>query len=739
MGDLDDIVGEFLAESRENLDAFDADLLALERDPAAAGRIASAFRTIHTIKGTCGFLGLGTLESVTHAGESLLTLLRDGDLALGPEIATALLRLSDAVRSLLAAVEATGAEGDADHSDLIATLQHLQGGPARPAPALPPDPPAPPPVGAAPDPVPPAPPPVAAAPFAAAPAPVAAAPDPAPAPAAVAADSTIRVDVGLLDQLMDLVGELVLARNQILQHTSTSTDAALLGTSQRLNLIATELQEGVMKTRMQPIGTVWSKFPRVARDLTLALGKRARVVLEGEDTELDKTIIEAIKDPLTHLVRNAVDHGIEAPAARIAAGKPEEGTLTLRAFHAGGQVNIEIADDGAGIDPARVLAKGVERGLVPADQAARLGEREILSLIFAPGFSTAAQVTNVSGRGVGMDVVRTNIERIGGTVDVSTVPGAGTTFKVKIPLTLAIIPALVVAGGAERYAIPQASLLELVRLEGAAARQGIEMISGAPVHRLRGNLLPLVHLDRELRVGDAGVRDVVNIVVLQADAQPFGLVVDGVHDTQEIVVKPLGSQLKGLPTYAGATILGDGRVALILDVVGLAQRAGVVAEHRERALVADPGAAPDTDGRETLLVVGVGAHRRVAVPLSAVARLEKFPRSAVEHTGRGEVVQYRGQILPLLSLSGALGAGPDPAAAAAPTIEVVVCTAPAGHAVGVVVDRVVDIVEERRRPAGDRAPRVVDRRVTDVVDLPALVAALDPGAPAGSPPLRVAV
>jgi len=721
MGDLDDIVGEFLVESRENLDAFDADLLALERDPAAADRIASAFRTIHTIKGTCGFLGLGTLESVTHAGESLLTLLRDGDLALGPEIATALLRLSDAVRSLLTTVEATGAEGDADHADLVATLQHLQGGPARPAPPAPaPPPPAPPPP---------------------APAPAAAAPEPAPAPAApaaVAADSTIRVDVGLLDQLMDLVGELVLARNQILQHTSTSTDAALLGTSQRLNLIATELQEGVMKTRMQPIGTVWSKFPRIARDLTLALGKRARVVLEGEDTELDKTIIEAIKDPLTHLVRNAVDHGIEAPAARLAAGKPEEGTLTLRAFHAGGQVNIEIADDGAGIDPARVLAKGVERGLVPADQAARLGEREILSLIFAPGFSTAAQVTNVSGRGVGMDVVRTNIERIGGTVDVGTVPGAGTTFKVKIPLTLAIIPALVVAGGAERYAIPQASLLELVRLEGPAARQGIELISGAPVHRLRGNLLPLVHLDRELGVGDAGAREVVNIVVLQADAQPFGLVVDGVHDTQEIVVKPLGSQLKGLATYAGATILGDGSVALILDVVGLAQRAHVVAEHRERALVADPGAAPDADDRETLLVVGVGADRRVAVPLSAVSRLEKFPRSAVERAGRGEVVQYRGQILPLLSLSAALGAGPDPAAAA-PTIDVVVCTAPAGHAVGVVVDRIVDIVEERRRPAGDGAPRVVDRRVTDVVDLPALVAALDPGAPAGAPPLRVAV
>lgn len=394
------------------------------------------------------------------------------------------------------------------------------------------------------------------------------------------ADTSIRVDVGLLDKLMNLVGELVLARNQITQFGSSQEDPAFLGTVQRLNLLTGELQAGVMKTRMQPVGSVWGKFPRLVRDLAVACGKQVRIDMEGQETELDRTIIEAVRDPLTHMVRNAVDHGIEPPAERAAWGKPAEGRLFLHALHEGGKVVIELTDDGGGIDPRRVRDKALLSGLVTPEQAARLGDRELLDLIFLPGFSTTDRVTQFSGRGVGMDVVRTNIEKIGGTVDVDSTLGRGTTIRMKIPLTLAIIPALVVSTGGDRYAIPQVSLLELVRLEGEQVRKGVEQFHGIPVYRLRGNLLPLVYLDRELGVEPIRAGDEINIVVLQADDRPFGLVVDAIRDTEEIVVKPLQKALKGIGVFSGATIMGDGNVALILDVLGLAQRAGVVSGAR---------------------------------------------------------------------------------------------------------------------------------------------------------------
>ena len=458
----------------------------------------------------------------------------------------------------------------------------------------------------------------------------------------------------LLDKLMNLVGELVLARNQILQFNAVQKDTAFLSTSQRLNLITTELQEGVMKTRMQPIGNVWSRFPRVVRDLAMACGKEVRIEMEGKETDLDKTIIEAIKDPLTHLVRNSVDHGIEPPELRRQRGKPAEGRLFLRAFHEGGQVNIEIADDGAGIEPEKLKHKALERGLINQEQAARMGEREALNLIFLPGFSTAAKVSNISGRGVGMDVVKTNIEKIGGTVDLHSQLGRGTTIKIKIPLTLAIIPALVVTSGGDRYAIPQVSLLELVRLDGEQVRKGIEHIHGAPVYRLRGHLLPLVYLNRQLGVESRRADEAdeaVNIVVLQAGERHFGLVVDGINDTEEIVVKPLGKQLKGVSVFAGATIMGDGQVALILDVLGTAQSAGVISETRDQGLAGVTARTQQQgDQWQTLLLVGLGREGRAAIPLSLVARLEEIPLEQVERGAEQEVVQYRGQILPLIRL-----------------------------------------------------------------------------------------
>src|SRR5882724_331444 len=656
----DEIVREFLLESNENLDRLDRELVSLEKEPSNRETLSSIFRTIHTIKGTCGFLGFGKLESVAHAGENLLSLLRDGAIGLTPERTTALLSLVDAVRQMLGSIEAKGNEGERNDEGLVARLKRLQkdaegeaveelgevqelrevqkfkeeaeteeknnaegvesvlpekssvqvegtlreassgqeekkeeaGGPPKQLGKILVE------MGTV------------------TPEDVAygvqkqlegdgrsigeillergmvksqdlmAAVQVQQASKSAVSESSIRVDVVLLDRLMNLVGELVLARNQILQHTQGVQDAGLVASGQRLNLITSELQEGVMKTRMQPIGNIWSKFPRTVRDVAMSCGKSVRIEMEGKETELDKTIIEAIKDPLTHLVRNSVDHGIETPDKRVQAGKTEEGLLLLRAYHEGGQVNIEIRDDGAGLDTEKIKQKAVQRQLITAEQAVRMSEHEACNLIFLPGFSTAEAVTNVSGRGVGMDVVKTNIEKIGGTVEVQTRAGAGTTVKMKIPLTLAIIPALLVTSGGERFAIPQVNLLELVRIEEQNVAKSLERVQGAPVYRLRGQLLPLVNLSEELGLekDKANEDEGVNIVVVQADARHFGLVVDRVTDTEEIVVKPLNKQLKSIHAFAGATILGDGRVALILDVRGLAESAGLVdRRHEEEA------------------------------------------------------------------------------------------------------------------------------------------------------------
>ena len=737
----DEIFREFLVESAENLDQLDRDFVALEIDPKASDRLGGIFRTIHTIKGTSGFLGLPKLEALTHAGENVLSKLRDGALVLTPEMTSTLLAMVDGVRRILRSVESSSHEGAESFESLILSLNEFLKGP-RPADATPT-------IGD-----------ILVEQGAVAAEEVAVAleqqkTDPrklgqilvsrgsikpeavldalhaqGEMRAAALSDSTIRVDVGLLDKLMNLVGELVLARNQILQFASQSKDTLFLGTSQRLNLITTELQEGVMKTRMQPIGSVWSKFPRVVRDLALTCHKQVKLEMVGEDTDLDRTIIEAIKDPLTHIVRNSVDHGIESPEARVAQGKSAVGKLLLRAYHEGGQVNIEISDDGGGIDPVNMRQKAISRGIISAERAGRMSDRESLNLIFMPGFSTAERVTNVSGRGVGMDVVKTNVEKIGGTVDVQSKTGHGTTLKLKIPLTLAIIPALVVTCSRERFAIPQVNLLELVRLEGEQARASVEHIHGAPVYRLRGNILPLVYLDRTLGLAEVAQAEAINIVVLQADDRQFGLVVDGVNDTEEIVVKPLGKELKGLSAFAGATIMGDGKVALILDVLGIAQRANVISEVRDRNLVerrADANAA-ELDKR-TVLLFRVREDGRMAIPLSMVARLEEFPRERLEKSGGQYVVQYRGQILPLIDLCEAMGAGTSGGGEG--PLQVVVYSEH-GRSVGLVVDRILDIVEQTitDKPRGAKhgilGSAVIAGKVTDLLDVHGIIRSTDP-------------
>ncbi|MDT0274479.1 chemotaxis protein CheA [Blastococcus goldschmidtiae] len=812
MDGLDDIVEEFLVESHENLDQLDSDLVALEQEPNSRERLSSIFRTIHTIKGTSGFLAFNRLEEVTHVGENMLSRLRDGELALTPHRTNVLLQMVDTVRALLTSIEANGGEGSVDVSAAVAAVTAAMEDAPAPAPAAAAAPAAPaatkapakaatkapakaatkapakaaakaPAKAAAKAPAKAPATPGAKAPATAAaktpakrtPRAKAAVPAPAPvpadeliedvtpavpeilseeppvsleapaateqaesdAPAAEAggqprravADSTIRVDVDLLDELMLLVGELVLTRNQIVQNVARQTDTDLIRASQRLNLIASELQEGVMKTRMQPIDHIWSKLPRVVRDLGQQCGKSVRLDMEGRETELDKTLLEAVKDPLTHLVRNSVDHGIEAPDARRKAGKPAEGVLTLRARHESGQVVVEVADDGAGIDPVKLGAKAIQRGLITQDALARMSPADVLQLIFLPGFSTAAAVTNVSGRGVGMDVVKTNIESIGGTIEVESDPGVGTVCRLRIPLTLAIVPALTVECATDRYAIPQISLQELVSLDAEKAANAVEEVGGAQVYRLRGELLPLVRLTDVLGLTSERHDGHVVIAVLRSEGRRFGLVVDRVINTEEIVVKAVGGQLKQIGLYSGATVLGDGTVALILDVQALARRAlrTETADRQESRATVSSAAAAETE-RQRMLLASIGGGRRVAIPLDTVTRLEQVRTDAVEKVGNREVVQYRGAILPIVRLDRHLGAYGE---TEREVLEVIVY-ADHGRSVAIVVEEILDIVDGEAAIRSDiddlglLGSAVLGDRVTELLDVRAAILAADP-------------
>ena len=876
MDDMSSIIGEFLTESYENLDQLDQHLVDLEANPGEKSLLANIFRTIHTIKGTCGFLGFTKLESIAHVGENLLSKLRDGELTMTPDIAHSLLTMVDAIREILSNIEKDRSEGDIDYSDLVTQIDGLQSGQkpeakktksskasrkkrvnqtsnsteslgkkslfermggqstidtlvdkffdtvlmddrlkiffeevdterlrnkeksywafafggepqytgktlAEAHKALreqglddnhfdammeifektlcqmnladdwvqeacqiafstrneilgesPVEPVAPDSVN----------------------------PNVADASKEVPMDrrgdgdrrsgdkkgeevflntqkdrrihgerrsESIRVDVDILDRLMNLVGELVLARNQMIQYAVTKTDASFLSTTQHLDQLTSELQEGVMKTRMQPIGNIWNKFPRIVRDLSALCGKKVSLEMAGKETELDKTLIEAIKDPLTHIIRNSVDHGIEMPDERVAQGKKPEGSLLLRAYHEGGQVNIDIIDDGGGIDPEKIKAKAISKNLITPQDADRMSDRDLIHLIFLPGFSTAESVSNISGRGVGMDVVKTNIEKIGGTIDIDSHVGQGTALKIKIPLTLAIIPALIISCGHLRYAIPQVNLIELARLEEPSS---IEYIQGSPVYRLRGNLLPLVYLNEVLEMENQSTSDSLNMIILQAGSCQFGLMVDAIHDTEEIVVKPLGNPLSGVTVYAGATILGDGKVVLILDAMGIAYKAHVAVQEGHdpvRKNADDPQETRNVE-QQTLLIFSPGNEIRMAVPLSRVARLEEFDANLLENSDGQPVVQYRGTIMPLVFLSDVFGTDQSNEE---DTLRVIVYS-DQGRNAGVVVDKIIDIAEEavtvKKNSVGKGllGSIVVQGKVTDLLDVESMIRRIDP-------------
>jgi two-component system chemotaxis sensor kinase CheA len=748
---MDELTREFLIESQEGLDRMERCLTDLEERPQDSELLGEIFRSVHTIKGTTGFLGFRRLEKLAHAGENLLGLLRDGKLSANQSIITGLLQLMDALRGVLRIIETHNHEGEAEDAQgdaaLIARLNELQHPEASTVTVLaksemvaevhavptqlahPGSHPSPP---AIPDPD--------TAPAPAARSAISAAPklavDDGKPKVAAASDSTLRVDVTLLNRMMNLVGELVLTRNQILQATAANPNFTML--SRRLDMVTADLRESVMKARMQPVSNVFSKFPRIIRDLSQMLHRKVRLVLEGQETELDKSLLEAIKDPLTHAVRNSLDHGIEMPDVRAAAGKDPEGTLKLRAYQESSHVIIEVSDDGAGIGVERVRNKAIERGLISAERAALLGERELLQLIFLPGFSTAEAVTNVSGRGVGMDVVRTNVEKIGGKVEIESRPGKGTTLRLRIPLTLAIVPALIVRSLDQSFALPQGALSELVHIPPDRVVSAIEWMQGTPLYRLRGQLLPLIFLDRMLSGQGKASRPGLNlsnghsrdaaalperdhfIAVLDADGRRFGLVVDGLADPEEIVVKPLSTILKSIGLYSGATVLGSGDLALILDPGSIATRAGVaLGGAKEDRELAHQEEVLDSLGSRYLLVEA--GQRRAAIPLGDVLRIERIPLSRVEYIGYRPVLNFQGQLLPIEDSAGVFSA-----ANGDPNAEIIVVVCREGNRqVGIAVSHVLDVAagnELFEAGSQHRASGVtlLNDLVTGIVDLGAI-------------------
>jgi two-component system, chemotaxis family, sensor kinase CheA len=751
---MDDLLREFLTETGESLDTVDNQLVKFEQEPNNARILDNIFRLVHTIKGTCGFLGLPRLEALAHAAETLMGKFRDG-MPVTAEAVTLILSSIDRIKEILAGLEATEAEPEGNDRDLIDQLEVMvergmaamaaaaaapvvSALPTRPdvttgtlieqtlerplrpgevsldelerafretateaAPAAP--------VAKS----------VAASPEAEAakkPAKRASVAGEEMAESDKVANQSIRVNVDTLEHLMTMVSELVLTRNQLLEISRRNEDTEFKVPLQRLSNVTAELQEGVMKTRMQPIGNAWQKLPRIVRDLSGELGKQIELEMHGADTELDRQVLDLIKDPLTHMVRNSADHGLETPAERAKAGKPEQGTIRLSAYHEGGHIIICIADNGRGLNTERIKAKAISSGLVTEADLEKMSEAQIHRFIFAPGFSTAAAVTSVSGRGVGMDVVRTNIDQIGGAIDIKSVAGEGSSVTIKIPLTLAIVSALIVEAAGDRFAIPQLSVVELVRAR-ANSEYRIERIKDTAVLRLRNKLLPLIHLKKLLKIDDGSTSDPENgfIVVTQVGSQTFGIVVDGVFHTEEIVVKPMSTKLRHIDMFSGNTILGDGAVIMIIDPNGIAKALGAAGNAAHE--MADEHAAQISTAEQTtsLLVFRAGTAQPKAVPLGLVTRLEEIAIDKIELSNGRHMVQYREQLMPLVQMQGVTiqSSGTQP----------ILVFADDGRSMGLVVDEIIDIVEERLNieVAGSQdgilGSAVIKGQATEVIDV----------------------
>lgn len=738
---MDDLIIEFLTETNESLMELDTDLIKLEQNPNDKDLISKIFRLMHTIKGTCGFLGLPRLETVAHRAENVMGRFRDGNLEVTAEYVSLILASLDRVRYLLRHIEENGTEPEGSDEDLIAQLDAVYEGrdvPAKSqvsaAPVAP---------SAAPGPREPdvkepdvkspegsvvtasgAPPAPAAAPIAA---PTAAASAAAvgggggDAGESAVANQSLRVNMGVLENLMTMVSELVLTRNQLLQIARNDKDNNFVAPLQRLNHVVSDLQEGVMKTRMQPIGNAWAKLPRIIRDLSIELGKKIDLIMTGQDTELDRQVLDMIKDPLTHMIRNSGDHGIETPAERVKAGKPETGKIILRAYHEGGHIIIEITDDGKGLPTEKIRQKIVKNGLASEEEAAKLSPQQIHQYIFAAGFSTAEKVTSVSGRGVGMDVVRTNIEKIGGSIEMKSTEGKGSTFYIKIPLTLAIVSSLIVESAGEKFAIPQLAVRELV-LVSQKSENRIEMIKHTPVFRLREKLLPLVSLEDLLKLTGEHSESFEErfehkyIIVTQVGNYSFGLIVDQVFDTEEIVVKPVAKILKDIDLFSGNTILGDGSVIMILDPGGIAKVTGENNLSDSAQDTAESTTKIAGDSKTSLLLFTAGNGSQKAVPLSLIARLENVDMKMAEVSDDRMLLQYRGSLMPIIPFAPDMDLDPD-------VLKPLLVFADRGKSVGIIVDEIVDIREESidiqidGKRKGVFGSTIVGGKATEIVDV----------------------
>ncbi|MFN7226600.1 MAG: chemotaxis protein CheW [Holosporales bacterium] len=744
---MDDLLVEFLSETNESLEQLDLEIVRLEQNPGDAELISSIFRIMHTIKGTCGFLSLPRLESIAHAAEDVMGRIRDGKLAPSKKIISVILESLDQIKFILAVLGETSIEPEGNDNALIACLKAAADGEfqdtaegenstTQPSPL--------PPIEPAED--------IeskysfdsnpeqlpiteknstlnfenAIAAIEQKPQPKQHKKERQPKEESKPHDElkdkdtgqAIRVSVSLLENLMNLVSEMVLTRNQLLQIARTQNDTAYKVPLQRLSQVTSELQESVMKTRMQPIGNAWNKLPRIIRDLSVELNKKIELVLVGEDTELDRQILEMIKDPLTHMVRNSADHGIEQPADRLKTGKPEVGTIRLEACQEGGYIIIRISDDGRGLNIKRIREKIIHQGLATEDEVAAMNDETVQHYIFRAGFSTAAQVTAVSGRGVGMDVVRSNIEKIGGTLELWSMEGQGSAFTIKIPLTLAIAAALIVGVGGQRFAIPQLSITELVRVSSNSEHK-LEYINGAPVLRLRERLLPLLNLHEILAIPhdiEAKKNKSQFIVVSQVGGQSFGFIVDKVYDTEEIVVKPVAPILRNISVFSGNTILGDGSVIMILDPNGVAARIGNTAKQKPALHSTETKSGENNTDTLSLLVFNVGDNTPRAVPLALIARLEEIALESIEYSNGQAVVQYRNALMPLLSITGEnkryANEGTKP----------VLVFADNNRAMGIIVDEITDIIDEpikiniRSDSVGYIGSAIVQGKATDIID-----------------------
>jgi two-component system chemotaxis sensor kinase CheA len=740
---MDDLLREFVTETNESLDVVDVELVRFEQDPNNAKILDNIFRLVHTIKGTCGFLNLPRLEALAHAAETLMGKFRDGQ-SVTSEAVTLVLSSIDRIKMILGSLDREQREPEGNDDDLIGELHNMVAKLAAKPGVVP--------KAAEPKvtvgtlapqvlerplfpgevsldelervfretPVDPRPAPKPASKPEAVKTEVAKAAPSKPAAVEVHDDAgkngqSIRVTVDTLEHLMTMVSELVLTRNQLLEIVRRHEDSEFKTPLQRLSNVTAELQEGVMKTRMQPIGNAWQKFPRIVRDLSNELGKQIDLEMVGAETELDRQVLDLIKDPLTHMVRNSADHGLESSEQRRAAGKPLNGRIRLSAYHEGGHIIIQVADDGRGLDTQRIKAKAIAQGLVSEADVEKLSESQIHKFIFAPGFSTATTVTSVSGRGVGMDVVRNNIDQIGGTIDVKSVAGVGLSFAIKIPLTLAIVAALIVEAGGDRFAIPQLSVIELVRARSGGEHR-IERIKNTTVLRLREKLLPLARLSEMLGGKAAGDFESGFIVVTQVGGQTFGIVVDKVFHTEEIVVKPMSSKLRHIAMFSGNTILGDGSVIMIIDPNGAAQALGSSITSLAAQEAAEAAPAVITEQSTSLLMFRAGSAELKAVPLSLITRLEEIDARKIEMSNGRHMVQYRGHLMPLITMNEAVNVKGEGA-------QSLLVVSDGTRSMALVVDEIVDIVEDRldiqvaSNNAGVIGSAIIKGQATEVIDI----------------------